>query len=55
MKDKKIELYCDVLLKDGRRASIVEIFDNEYIADIEISVGEYDTQSIKPEQIEKVL
>ena len=55
MNNKKIELYCTVLLKDGRVAAIVEIFDDSYIADIETAPGEYDTQFIKPEQIEKVL
>lgn len=51
----KIELYSDVLLKDGRRASIVEIFDDSYVADIEVSKGQYDTQIITPDQIEKAV
>lgn len=51
----QIELYDEVLLKDGRKAAIVEIFDYSYVADIEIGDGEYDTCFIYPEQIEKVV
>lgn len=50
-----IQLYDNVMLKDGRKASIVEILGNNeaYIADIDIG-GDYDTDTIYPEQIEKV-
>lgn len=53
----KIELYDRVLLKDGRTASIVEIFkDGEaFIADIDIAKDEYDTDTIFYDEIEKVI
>lgn len=50
-----LKLYDNVILKDGRRASIVEIFPDSYIADIEIGDGDYETQFIYLEQIDKVL
>lgn len=51
-----IKLYNKVKLKDGREASIVEILGNgeAYIADIDIG-GDYDTDTIYPNQIEKVI
>lgn len=52
---KKIELYDDVILKDGRKASIVEIFSDSYVADIEIGDGDYETCFVYPEQIDVVL
>ena len=39
---KKIELYDEVILKDGRKAAIVEIFPESYVADIELDDGEYE-------------
>lgn len=52
----KIELYDNVKLKDGRLASVVEILGNgeAFIADIDID-GDYETDKIYPEQIEKVI
>ena len=49
---KTIELYDEVILKDGRKAAIVEIFPDSYVADIELGDGEYDTCFIYPEQID---
>lgn len=50
----KIELYDRVLLKDGRKAHIVEILGDHdmYIADVEHG-SDYDTIDIKPDQIDK--
>ena len=52
----KIELYDRVLLKDGRKASIVEIYktDEYFIADIDTEDGTI-TEALRVEQIEKVL
>ena len=52
----KIELYDRVLLKDGRKASIVEIYktDEYFIADIDTEDGTI-TEDLRVEQIEKVL
>lgn len=52
----KINLYDTIELKDGRKASIVEILGNgeAYIADIDIG-GDYDTDTIYPEQILKII
>lgn len=52
---KTIELYDEVILKDGRKAAIVEIFSDSYVADIELDDGEYDTCFIYPEQIASVI
>ena len=52
---KKIELYDEVILKDGRKAAIVEILPNSYVADIEVDDGEYETRFIYLDQIEKVI
>ena len=50
----KIELYDHVLLKDGRKAHIVEILGNHdmYIADVEHE-SDYETIDIKPDQIDR--
>lgn len=50
----KINLYDIVELKDGRTATIVEIFENSYVADIELEEGEYDTQFITPDEVARV-
>lgn len=52
----KVKLYDKVRLKDGREASIVEILGEgeAYVADIDIG-GDYDTDTIYPEQIAKVI
>ena len=50
----EIKMFDHVLLKDGRRASIVEIFDDEYIVDVDLG-GDYDTISISKSEIAKVL
>jgi hypothetical protein len=52
----KIEQYDRVLLKDGNRASIVEIFDEgrTFLADIDKDGDTY-TEEIKIDDIKKVL
>ena len=52
----KIKLYDRVLLKDGNRASIVEIYepDKYFIADIDTKDGIV-TEDLRVERIEKVL
>lgn len=52
----KIKLYDNVVLIDGRKASIVEILgDHElYLADVKDG-KEFDTIEILPEQISKIL
>ncbi len=47
----KVNLYDIVELKDGRTATIVEVFENSYVADIELEDGEYDTQFITPDEV----
>lgn len=51
-----VELYDKVELKDGRKASIVEILGDKeaFIADIEVD-GDYDTDTIYPEQIKQII
>lgn len=52
----KVAQYDKILLKDGRTATVVEVLGDyeEYIADIDLD-GDYDTQTISPEQIEKII
>ena len=52
----KIKLYDRVLLKDGNRASIVEIYepDKYFIADFDTKAGLV-TEDLRVERIEKVL
>jgi hypothetical protein len=51
-----IELYQRVKLKNGKDAVIVEILGKgeAYIADIEISEGDYETETIYPKEIKSV-
>ena len=52
----KIKLYDRVLLKDGSKASIVEIFEEgkAFLADIDRN-DDTDTDEISMDEIEKVL
>lgn len=51
-----VKQYDTVLLKDGRKADIMEAFDNKvFIADVGSFPKEWDTIDIKIEDIEKVL
>lgn len=49
-----VKLYDNVLLKDGRKAAVVEIFDDSYIVDIDLG-GDYDTCFIDKYDVVKVL
>lgn len=52
----EIKQYDVVLLKDGRRAAIVEAFDNKaFIADVGSSPKDWETISITVNDIEKVI
>lgn len=52
----EIKQYDSVLLKDGRRAAIVEAFENKaFIADVGSSPKDWETISITIDEIEKVL
>lgn len=52
----KIEQYSSVLLKDGRRAAIVEVWDaTHFEADVGSSPADWETITISIEDIEKVL
>lgn len=51
-----IKQYDTVLLKDGRQAAIVEVFENrEFIADVGSSPKDWETISITIDDIEKVI
>ena len=51
-----IKQYDTVLLKDGRKATIVEAFDNKaFIADVGSSPKDWETISITINDIEKIL
>lgn len=49
-----IKLYDTVLLKDGRKASVVERLGDDFVVDIDIG-GDYETKLISPSEIAKVL
>lgn len=52
----KIEQYCSVLLKDGRQAAIVEVFDEtHFLADVGSSPEDWDTIDITMDDIETVV
>jgi hypothetical protein len=52
----KIEQYDSVLLKDGRRAAIVEKFsETDFLADVGSSPEDWDTIDITIDDIEKVI
>ncbi len=52
----KIEQYDTVLLKDGRRAAIVEKFsDTDFMADVGSSPADWETIDITIDDIEKVI
>ncbi|QBF00056.1 hypothetical protein PMF13cell1_05652 [Blautia producta] len=51
-----IKEFDTVLLKDGRTASIMEVFENKaFIADVGSSPKDWETISITIDDIEKVL
>lgn len=52
----KIKEYDTVLLKDGRRAAIVEVLsDTQFIADVGSSPKDWNTIDIMLDQIDRVL
>lgn len=52
----KVKKYDTVLLKDGRKASIVEEFDGkDFIADVGSSEKDWETIDVVIDDIEKVL
>ena len=53
---KMIKLYQKVRLKNGKNAVIVEILGNgaAYIADVEVSKDDYETETIYPSEIKSV-
>lgn len=52
----EVKQYDTVLLKDGRKAAIVEVFDNRvFIADVGSSPKDWETISITINDIEKII
>ncbi|MCL2501074.1 MAG: hypothetical protein FWE90_12185 [Defluviitaleaceae bacterium] len=51
-----IKLYQRIKLKSGKNAVIVEILGKgeAYIADIEISEGDYETETVYPKDIKSI-
>ena len=51
----EIKQYCSVILKDGRRAAIVEVFDEtHFLADVGSSPEDWDTIDITMDDIQSV-
>ena len=52
----EVKQYDTVILKDGRRAVIVEAFENKaFLADVGDSPKDWDTISVTIDEIEKVI
>ena len=52
----KVDLFDTVLLKDGRVASIIEVFsDRDFLADIGDSPANWKTIDVTIDDIEKIL
>lgn len=52
----KITQYCSVLLKDGRRASVVEVWDDtHFLVDVGSSPKDWDTIDITINDIEAIV
>lgn len=54
---EKIKQYDTVLLKDGRRAAVVEIYGNQDVFDVDVgsSPKDWDTTTVKRDEIEKII
>ncbi|KXK66954.1 hypothetical protein [Christensenella minuta] len=54
---EKIKQYDAVLLKDGRRAAVVEIYGNQDVFDVDVgsSPKDWDTITVKRDEIEKII
>lgn len=54
---EKIKQYDTVLLKDGRRAAVVEVYGDQDIFDVDVgsSPKDWDTITVKRDDIEKVI
>ena len=53
---REIREFDRVLLKDGREADVMEVFENKaFIVDVGISPKDWDTISVTIDDIEKVL
>lgn len=51
----KIQEFDNILLKDGRKAAIVEVFDDShFLADVDIGPAKWETISITVDDIEQV-
>ena len=50
----KIEIFDNVLLKDGRKASVVDHLGDKYVVDIEID-GDFETILISSSEIVEIL
>lgn len=52
----QVKQYDTILLKDGRKGSVVEAFDNEvFIVDVGSSPADWETIDVKIDDIEKVI
>ena len=52
----QVKQYDDILLKDGREGCVVEVFDNiEFLVDIGSSPKDWDTITVKIDEIKKVI
>jgi len=49
-------MFDKIRLKDGRTASIVEVFsDTDFLADIDIAKDDWETEDITRDQIAKIM
>lgn len=54
---QQIEQYDSVMLKDGRRAAVVEVYGDqeEFDVDVGSSPADWDTITVKRDDIERVI
>ena len=55
LEGKGMKQYDTVILKDGRIAAVVEIFDDECIVDVGSSPEDWETITVKKDDIKEVL
>lgn len=49
-----IKLYDTVLLKDGRKGSVVDRMGDDYVVDVDIG-GDFETKLISPSEIVRII
>ena len=51
----KVKMFDEVKLRDGRKGHIVEIYETEYWIDIKMDNGDYEIETIKPDDVIEII